>query len=213
MSVAAYVRPGHVQWTGDNPFIYLSSDGTPNAWATLALWFRVTTSPQGTGFVALVVEAPYEPPTPALARLCLTDNESLADALLERYVSRFPLFRSVDLATVTRLPDASAATDTDGRTWWTSVATSPDGRTAAAFAWKGVSEQFAVAVPAEHSATGSEEMMSVFAPAASASVAVNGRPLPGLTVERDFFGRRAQSAALAFSETWILPVADESALR
>ncbi len=34
-------------------------------------------------------------------------------------------------------------------------------------------------------------------------VAVNGERLPGATVERDFFGSRAASAALAFSETWV----------
>ncbi|HRO16204.1 MAG TPA: hypothetical protein PLL33_14430 [Paracoccus sp. (in: a-proteobacteria)] len=46
-------------------------------------------------------------------------------------------------------------------------------------------------------------MFSVFQPAGSASVTVDGQVLPGRTVERDFFDRRAQSAALAHSESWI----------
>ena len=47
------------------------------------------------------------------------------------------------------------------------------------------------------------KLMAVFHAAQSAQVLVNGTPLEGQTIERDFNGSRAQSAALANSETWI----------
>jgi len=69
--------------------------------------------------------------------------------------------------------------------------------------WSDLQEMFAVAQPPSDSQTGRHEMFSVFQPAGSASIWLDGKYLPGATVERDFFDRRAQSAALAHSESWI----------
>jgi len=46
-------------------------------------------------------------------------------------------------------------------------------------------------------------MYSPFLEANDALVTVNGRPLEGGVVERDFAGTRKSTAFLAFSETWI----------
>jgi hypothetical protein len=40
-----------------------------------------------------------------------------------------------------------------------------------------------------------------------ASILVDGKPLPGKVVPRDFLGRRMSTAFLAFSETWVNPPA------
>ena len=47
-------------------------------------------------------------------------------------------------------------------------------------------------------------MYSVFRAARSGSIVINGKPLLGRSVPRDFHGRPMTSALLAFSESWIL---------
>jgi hypothetical protein len=46
-------------------------------------------------------------------------------------------------------------------------------------------------------------MPSLFVGCESATVTVNGQPLPGAPVPREIAGRRISTAMLAFSETWI----------
>ena len=46
------------------------------------------------------------------------------------------------------------------------------------------------------------------ADAAQASVSVNGQPLVGKVVQRDFADTRKSTAFLAFSESWMLTVKD-----
>jgi hypothetical protein len=47
----------------------------------------------------------------------------------------------------------------------------------------------------------------VFLEARAGSILIDGRPLPGRVVERDFLGRRMSTAFLALSETWLTPSA------
>lgn len=51
------VLPGAVDWTGDNPFVYLKTDPAGD-WSSLSLFFRITTSGHGTGHLILVVTDP-----------------------------------------------------------------------------------------------------------------------------------------------------------
>lgn len=88
-----YVRTGKVDWTGDNPPIYLKLDPAGD-WSTLALFFRINASDYGRGHMTLVLEDPYskigvENPT----RLCYTDNAPLARYLINDFVRKFGLFR------------------------------------------------------------------------------------------------------------------------
>jgi hypothetical protein len=46
-------------------------------------------------------------------------------------------------------------------------------------------------------------MFSLFVEAQRVTATVNGRPLKGQPVPRDFAGRRSSTAFLAFSETWV----------
>ena len=55
------------------------------------------------------------------------------------------------------------------------------------------------------SATGQHQMYSVFVEAQRGTITVNGAPLPGKIIERNFLDRRMSTAFLAFSETWITP--------
>lgn len=199
------VRPGDVDWTGDNPFIYLKHDPAAPDWASLSLYFRVALSPHGSGRAMLVLEQPYEPGALNVMRLCLTDNAPLARYLLEGFVKKFALFRPCT-ALIDGLEIVDGAhfeTQLHGAESHTESA-HHDGRgMSATMTWQNLGSAFAVDVPPAQTQTGVHEMFSVFQPAGAAFVSVNGRRLPGQTVERDFFGGRAQSAALAHSETWV----------
>ena len=50
------VIPGSVVWSGDNPGIYLQNDN--GEWQSLAVYFRVVTSPHGSGSGMVVLGAP-----------------------------------------------------------------------------------------------------------------------------------------------------------
>lgn len=198
------VRQGTVDWTGDNPFIYLKK--TPEGdWSSLSLYFRIALSELGTGKAILVLEEPYTMAAPGAVRLCITDNVPLARYLISDFVKKFGLFRSSGelLDAMHIVGDASFRTETHGTARHVERATNHALGIDVAMVWEDLGRSFAVDVPPEKSQTTVHEMFSVFQPAARAHVTVCERKLPGTTVERDFFGGRAQSAALAHSETWV----------
>jgi hypothetical protein len=196
------VRAGIVDWTGDNPFVYLKTDPSGD-WSSLSLFFRVVASDKGRGNVMLVLEHPYDVERLG-CRVCFTDNEPLARDLIERFVKRFGLFRPAHeaLAKLEIIDNATFGTSHSYPGAVTEHAESADGRSAS-LTWRNLQTPFAADVPADQTQTGEHVMLSIFQPADSAEVIVDGTSLPGTTVERDFFGGRAQSAALAHSETWI----------
>ena len=51
------INPGRVEWSGENPGIYLKTAGG-TAYSTLALFFRVVLSPFGRGHAAIVLGEP-----------------------------------------------------------------------------------------------------------------------------------------------------------
>lgn len=193
------VLPGKVDWTGDNPFIYLKTDQDGD-WSSLSVFFRVTASDYGTGHASLVVTDPY---TEAAKALILTDNEPLARYLISDFVSKFVLFRPTQAFESMTIHGNARFDQHIEDDAWVEAADDQAAQTQIVFRWEGLTESFAVHQPANESGTGEHEMLSVFKPATTASVTVNGTALPGSTVERDFLNGRAQSAALALSETWI----------
>ena len=199
------VRPGDVDWTGDNPFIYLKRDPTEADWSSLSLYFRVALSPEGNGHAMLVLEQPYEAGAVNVKRLCLTDNAAMARYLLDGFVKKFALFRPCSglIDSVEIIDGAHFETQVHGNESHTEIAHHAGRELSAEMTWLKLGRAFAVDLPPANTQTGVHEMFSVFQPAGAASVSVNSRRLPGRTVERDFFGGRAQSAALAHSETWV----------
>ncbi|MDR0809756.1 MAG: hypothetical protein LBE86_11640 [Gemmobacter sp.] len=197
-----YVRKGKVEWTGDNPPIYLKREPTGD-WSTLALFFRVNGSDHGRGHMILVLEDPYTTGLAHPVRLCCTDNARLARYLIDDFVRKFGLFRPAHAAIdgLQIIDGACFSVEADYPHHVTEIARFGDHRVE--MRWNDLQEMFAVAQPPGDSQTGRHEMFSVFQPAGSASVTLDGRKLAGETVERDFFDRRAQSAALAHSESWI----------
>lgn len=197
-----YVRSGKVDWTGDNPPIYLKTDPDGD-WSTLALFFRINGSDLGRGHMTLVLEDPYDRGLADPLRLCCTDNAPLARYLLDDFVRKFGLFRPAAAAidALEIIDGARFSVEADYPRYVAEIA--EFGGRRVELRWSGLQEMFAVAQPPKDSQTGRHEMFSVFQPVSSASITLDGRPLPGTTVERDFFDRRTQSAALAHSESWI----------
>ncbi|MFB7223248.1 hypothetical protein [Streptomyces sp. NPDC056227] len=207
--MADVVRPGKVDWTGDNPFIYLKTDPAGD-WSALSLFFRVTASDFGPGSLVLTIEDPYDKraegaDVPAPVRLALTDNEPLARFLIDGFVRRFVLFRPATAAldALELVGGAAFTTQGDGATMHTESARAEERGLSLAMTWEDLGTPFAVDVPGPQSGTGQHEMFSVFRTAGAAHVTVNDAVLPGSTVERDFLNGPAQSAALALSETWV----------
>lgn len=194
------VRPGAVAWTGDNPFIYLKTD-PDGEWSSLSVYFRIAASKYGPGRAAVVVENPYDGTDGTASRLVLTDNLELARFLVRDFVSKFLLFRpSPVMDDLEYVDGASFETVLDGDDW-TELATT-DSRNVA-MTWRDLGEPFAVDVPGPESGTGRHEMFAVFRIAGAGEVSVDGRRLPGTTIERDFLNGRGQSAGMAISETWV----------
>ena len=197
------VNPGKVEWSGENPGIYLKDD--EGNWKTLAVFFKVVTSPLGAGAGVLVLGAPFQALAfPAVNNVCVTNNQPLMEWLIANFVSRFPSFGgAAALGCVTYLPATSFATTAE-RVKFHQESISGNG-VEIVMRWEDLAEPFAVDVAPAMSATGQHQMYSVFVEARRGTVTVNGAPLPGKIIQRNFLDRRMSTAFLAFSETWITP--------
>lgn len=196
------INPGRVVWSGENPGIYLKDE--QGEWQTLAVYFRVVTSPSGPGAGILVLGAPRAAAGwPDATNFCLSNNEPLMRWLVKDFVSLFASFRGMaGLAAVTYLAADSTRTAGDGRFHEETVSGSG---VIARMRWESLSPPFAADVPPATSATGAHQMYSVFVEAQSGSIHVNEQMMPGKVIDRDFLGRRMRTAFLAFSETWVEP--------
>ena len=200
------INPGAVEWSGENPGIYLRDPARPQlAWGTLALFFRIVISPHGSGRAMLLLGRPDEADGyPAVPNLCVSDNLAMARYLTGEFVGRFAAFRGMPGLSAFSFHDLTGCTtSSDG----TSIhqETVRAGGIELTMEWRGLQAPFAADVPPALSATGSHQMYSVFRGAATGRVLLNGTALPGEVVERDFLGGRLSSAFLAFAESWIRP--------
>ena len=80
---------------------------------------------------------------------------------------------------------------------------SPEPWRPAVAAWDELGRPYAVDMPAEKGPTKRHEMYSLFIDAQKASVTVNGAPLRGKVVSRNFADTKKSTAFLAFSESWM----------
>ena len=198
-------NPGRVEWSGDNPGIYLKEhpDGD---WSSLGIFFRVVLSPHGPGTMMIVLEKPDEPVgLPEFNNICLTNNEALTEYLINDFMSKFPSFKGrKGLQSMSRRGIDEVTTRGDLRESISQAVVSQD--LEVVMTWNHLGEPFAAEVAVEASATGEHEMYSVFLEAKSASIAVNGIKFPGSVVSRNFLGREMSTAFIAISETWVQPL-------
>lgn len=198
----AVVNAGSPEWSGENPGIFLkeSPDGP---YTTLVTFFRVVHSPVGRGHAAFVLLDPLGRGDHPRSNVCLTDNEPLARYLSDGFVSRFLIFRGLPgfEAMEYRTADQfEAAGDSGSR--WTEHAVG-DG-VELELVWDGLKEPYFAEIPADRSPTG-HEIFALFIESATATVRLDGFVGPGTPGVRDFYGRPASSAFLAFGETWVAP--------
>ena len=198
------INPGQVEWSGDNPGIYLKqADDGP--FVTLSLFFKVVLSPHGRGTAMLILGAPEDGRGwPEVPNVFITDNQALGRYLIDAFVVNMPTFRGkAGLKAATFLPLTAASTTGDPRSRYSERVQSHD--LVAEMTWDELGEPFAVEVNADQSATGTHEMVSVFIEARAASVTLARVRLDGHVVNRQLFGRTISTAFLAFSETWVKP--------
>ncbi|MBM3597646.1 MAG: hypothetical protein FJX35_05490 [Alphaproteobacteria bacterium] len=199
--MAAPFNSGTVDWSGENPGIYLrENENAP--WLSLSTFFRVVLSPHGRGIGAIVLGSPREAVGEAGNNICIGDNEPLMRYLVKNFVSKFASFRDMPgLAAMTYLPLGKSETFARGKDYYVEVLTG--GGTTIELRWEELGDPIAADVQPPQSATGQHQMYSVFQAAQRGSISVNGKKLAGQATLRDFMGRRFNTAFLAYSETWL----------
>jgi hypothetical protein len=191
--------PGTVEWSGENPGISLKE--TPDGpFVTLASFFRVVLSPHGRGHALVLMQSPQD--ANGAGNICFHDNEKLARYLISDFVSHFGSWKSLPgwKSLTYRKLDSVAASGDPASTYSETVKA---GDTTVQLTWSGLGAPFCFALPPDKSATGVHHMPSLFVGCQSASVAVNGKALPGKPIPREMAGHKLTTAMLAFSETWI----------
>ncbi len=197
------IHPGKVAWTGENPGIYLK-DAQDGPWTGLMTFYRVFYSAHGMGHGVVVLDQPgVEKGLPEVRNFCINDNEALAKYLVAEFFSNFMSFRvSPGIKAMSYLPLCEVRREGDTLSTYREVVKSKDFEVVCT--WKDLSPAYAVDMPPGKGPTGKHEMYSLFLDAGDASVSVNGQPLRGGIVQRDFAGAKKSTAFLAFSESWML---------
>jgi hypothetical protein len=199
------INPGRVEWSGEKPGIYLKDDPA-GEYSALALFFRVVLSPYGRGHAAIVLGSPdRNAGWPEVPNFIMTDNQRLMRWIVKGWVSKMPAFiGKTGLDAMTWLDCDSVAKNPGDLKSRYSETLRGSGVTLE-MVWRDIGPPVPVEVTAENSATKEHEMYSVFLEARDAQIVINGTPLPGAVVDRQFFGRTMSTAFLAFSETWVTP--------
>ncbi len=202
MTAETPVHPGAVDWSGENPGMYLK-DKPDGPFVTLVSFFRVVVSPYGRGQALVLLESPLlDTSLPEALNVCVTDNDALAHWLVAEFLSRFGAFRGATaLPSMRYVPLTGSQASGDPRESYMEWVKG-DG-VEVTLSWEDLGQPFMIKLPAQQSATGRHELWSLFVESGRVSARVNGRELRGRPVPRDFAGRRSSTAFLAFSETWI----------
>lgn len=200
------INPGRVDWSGENPGIYLKETAEGD-YVTLAVFFRVVLSPYGRGHAAIVLGAPDEARGwPDVPNLIMTDNQRLMRWIVDGWVTKLPTFVGrAGLGAMTWL-DCDSVEKRPGDLKSQYSETLRGSGVTVELVWSDLGPPLPVEVTKENSATKEHEMYSVFLEAKQADVIVNGTRLNGAVQSRQFFGRTMSTAFLAFSETWVTPV-------
>ncbi len=200
------INPGRVEWSGENPGIYLKKDPASTRYDVLALFFRVVLSPHGRGHAGLVLGAPDdERGWPEAPNLIMTDNQSLMRWIVDGWVTKMPTFiGKAGLGAMAWL-DCDSVEKRPGDLKSRYSETLRGSGVTLELTWRDMGPPLPVEVTKENSATREHEMYSVFLEAKAAEIAINGSRLSGRVADRQFFGRTMSTAFLAFSETWVTP--------
>jgi hypothetical protein len=199
------VNPGTVEWSGENPGIYLKADPQDD-YSVVALFFRIVLSPHGRGVGAVILGAPDSASGyPAVPNLCLTDNRPMMEYLIENFASKFPTFAGKAGVSAMSWFDVTDNRQDNHNMPHSYSESLSAGDLQVQMTWKDLQPPMAIEVGPDTSATKEHDMYAVFLEARDAQIAINGVALPGQVVDRQFFGRTMSTAFLALSETWVNP--------
>ncbi len=206
-------NPGRVEWSGENPGIYLKQSPDQEHYDTLALFFRVVLSPYGRGNAAIVLGAPDEARGwPHVPNLIMTDNQRMMRWIVDGWVSKMPTFIGKPGLNAMSWLDCDSVEKRPGDLKTRYSETLRGSGVTLEMIWEDMGPPLPVEVTKENSATKEHEMYSVFLEAKKAQVRINGTALRGRVADRQFFGRKMSTAFLAFSETWVTPQEDTQCL-
>lgn len=199
----APINPGKVDWSGENPGMYLKMEEN-GPYTTLVSFFRVVYSPQGVGHAVVVLTDPTGKVGGSdQVNACYADNQELAQYLIKNFVAYFAPFKETPHLANLPIREATSFTHSgDSRRSWTE--TIKGSGIDIQLTWNNLQEPFVVEYRRDRSATGKHDMLSLFIPATEATVVVNGKKREGRPFPRDMAGKQSTTAFLAFSETWIL---------
>jgi hypothetical protein len=194
------ILSGRVEWTGENPGLYLKAGGQ---YTCLASPFRVLHSPHGPGHAVFLLSDPAGVGrSDGPGNVCVTDNLALGHWLLDTFVRQYPHFRgNAALAHLEWIIGSSFTRHGDTRTSYRERVVAP-GLTID-FEWIHLQEPSMVTLARELAPTGRHALFAVLIPALGASVSMNGRRLPGDPFEWRFHDRDISSVYLTWSETWV----------
>ena len=202
MTTPTLTHPGVVDWSGENPGMYLKEKADA-PFVTLVSFFRVVASPHGRGHALVLLEAPLlDRSLPEALNVCVTDNDALARYLVSGFAAHFSAFKDAPaLQHMDYVPLDGVAASGDTRSSYMEWV---KGRgVEASLSWEYLGEPYMVNIPKEKSATGKHALLSLFVDARRVTATVNGRTLKGHPVPREFAGRQSSTAFLAYSETWL----------
>lgn len=196
------INPGTVDWSGDNPGMYLR-ESAEGPFVTLISFFRVVLSPHGRGHAAFIFQDPHgDGKAPRKPNICVTDNEPLARYLRDEFIARFPAFKGLPAVSNCRFEKGSNfVTSGDARTTYTEQFRSESGDIS--LTWEPLGDVFMVEMPKDKSVTGQHELFSVFINVSGVRVSINGQGVAGRPFPRDFAGKPSSTAFVALSETWV----------
>ncbi len=194
---ATDIKEGKVCVSGENPVIrLLLKEGAPPS-TNVSFW-RVIYSPQGMGHACYVTSDPTgDGPSKDDLRVAFTDNPALLAYLNKEIMSAF------DKVYVERpFPSQKARFDKSGDTisgWRETILSS---RYKIELVWRDFYEPFLLDTPAggQRNPYG---ITSLFIPAKSAEVLINGVKVVGQPVPQMRGKQQSSSAFMAFSETWV----------
>lgn len=194
------INPGVVDWSGENPGMYLKADEA-GPFTCLVSFFRVVYSPHGGGHGVVILMDP-QGNNPNAVNAFYTDNRALAEYLKNDYVSQFAAFKGIPGLASLPIREATSFTHAgDARNSWTETIRGPG--IDITLTWSELGTPFLVDYKPEQSATGKHYMASLFIPGQRAEVVANGVSGVGKPIPRDMYGTKSTTAFLAFSETWV----------
>ncbi len=199
------INQGRVDWSGENPGIYLKDDSDGD-YTTLGLFFRIVLSPYGRGTGAIILGEPNTPSGwPLVPNFIIADNQRLFRWLIDGWVRKMPTFIGrVGLENITwidLLGSSKHPTDLTKNYKESLLGKGIEVQ----MIWEDLQTPLPVELTKDNSVTKAHEMYAVFLEAQNAQITINNTPCRGRVATRQFFGKQMSTAFLALSETWVTP--------